>query len=241
MLRGWINSVSIRVTLPLYLQISERLTRDIAAGLTPDGSRLPPEATMARALGVSVGTLRKALGELTARGMLVRRQGSGNYVRLPGRPVGIYGFLHLELHGGGGMPGARTLEVDRIDECGELPWRRAWRIRRLRRLNDAPAALEEIWIDARHAENLEASCLPETLYRFYATRFGLHIDRVEDRIGPGVMPDWGPPEFPLRPGAACGRVDRRAESRERRVEEISRTWFDPAIATYVARWREEEA
>lgn len=47
--------------LPKYLQVSESLIRDIGAGVLADGTRLPPEREMAADLGISVGTLRKAL------------------------------------------------------------------------------------------------------------------------------------------------------------------------------------
>jgi len=50
--------------LPKYIQISERLIREIAAGHIADGARLPPEREMAADLGIAVGTLRKALGDL---------------------------------------------------------------------------------------------------------------------------------------------------------------------------------
>jgi len=47
--------------LPKYVQISEMLIREIAAGHLADGARLPPERDMAADLDISVGTLRKAL------------------------------------------------------------------------------------------------------------------------------------------------------------------------------------
>ena len=51
-------------TLPMFVQVSELLIREIAAGRLIDGERLPPEREMAKSLHVSVGTLRKALAEL---------------------------------------------------------------------------------------------------------------------------------------------------------------------------------
>ena len=229
--------------LPLYLQIGERLTRDIAAGTYPDGTRLPPEMELARAFGVSVGTLRKALAELTARGLLIRRHGSGNYVRNAAGPTGIYAFFHLELRDGAGMPTARTLSADRVATPAEddVPWAEAWRIRRLRLLNDTPAAFEEIWIDAAHAATMDAASLPDSLYRHYASAFGLRIARVEDRITEGICPAWVPPGSPMGPQASCGMVLRRAESLERRLVELSRTWFDSSLVAYVARWNAEAA
>lgn len=228
--------------LPIYLQISERLTREIAAGVLVDGSRLPPEIELARSLGVSVGTLRKALAEVAARGLLTRRQGSGNYVRRNASPTGIYAFFHLELRNGGGMPGARTLSAERVRPDGPTgaPWDPGWRIRRLRLIDGRPAALEEIWIDAAHALTMDAESVPESLYRHYASAFGLRIARVEDQVRDGVCPDWAPPDSPLAAGSTCGLVLRRAESREKRLAEVSRTWFDTSRVAYVARWVEEE-
>jgi len=226
--------------LPRYLQISERLTRDIAAGILRDGERLPPEVEFARSLGVSVGTLRKALAELSARGLLTRRQGSGNYVRRSASPTGIYAFFHLELKSGGGLPGARTLSADLIRPADrtDAPWDEVWRIRRLRLLDGRAAALEEIWIDAANAVAIDAHTLPESLYRHYAAAFGLWIARVEDRVRDGTVPDWTPPDSDLAPGSVCGLVLRRAESRETRMAEVSWTWFDTSRVAYVARWSE---
>ena len=50
--------------LPKYVQISERLIREIAAGHIADGARLPPERDMAAEFGIAVGTLRKSLADL---------------------------------------------------------------------------------------------------------------------------------------------------------------------------------
>ena len=75
-------------TLPVYLQIAELLIRDIAAGRLVEGERLPPERDMAVDFNVSVGTLRKSLHELAAKGFLERIQGSGNYVKSGGSAGG---------------------------------------------------------------------------------------------------------------------------------------------------------
>ena len=100
--------------LPLYIQISELLTREIAAGIWPDGSRLPTEAELAKSLGVAVGTLRKALAELEQRELLVRIQGSGTYVRARPKTGAIYEFFHLELKQGAGLPTAHILSLDKL-------------------------------------------------------------------------------------------------------------------------------
>ncbi|MGR3637926.1 GntR family transcriptional regulator, partial [Alterinioella nitratireducens] len=107
--------------LPLYLQISEMLIRDIASGRLPRGTRLPPEREMAKSLDTSVGTLRKSLAELEEKGLLERRQGSGNYVKGSSAPEGIYALYRLELLEGGGLPTARILDVQRLPKPADLP------------------------------------------------------------------------------------------------------------------------
>ena len=52
---------------------------------------------MAEDLGISIGTLRKALADLTEKGLLERIQGSGNYIRQGGTQESVYAMFRLEL------------------------------------------------------------------------------------------------------------------------------------------------
>lgn len=225
--------------LPAYLRIAEMLTRDIAAGRLPDGARLPPERELAPQLSVSVGTLRKALSELEARGLLTRRHGSGNYVQFDGRAAAGYSMFRLELTAGGGHPSAQAIDVARLAKPAALadlgPDPQAFRIRRLRFLSDVPVAIEDIWLDGRFGAQLEIEAVGSSLYRHYQEAFGLWILRAEDRISADVVPDWAPGAFPLRPGATAARIDRVAWDQDDRVAEMSVTHFDPTRAAYRAR------
>ena len=226
-------------SLPLYLQISELLIRDIAAGRLADGERLPPEREMAAQLGIAVGTLRRALADLTEKGLLERIQGSGNYVRQQPAPKSVYALFRLELAEGGGLPTAQVLSVDRVAKPGDLPAfgrsDASWRIRRLRRLSGTPAAVEEIFLDAAHAAVLRAEDLSESLYLHYRNVLGLWIQRAEDRIDQGPLPDWAPDAFAHPPGALLPRITRISWAQDNSRAEVSRSWFDPLRVQYVAR------
>lgn len=228
--------------LPLYIQISELLTREIAAGIWPDGSRLPTEAELAKSLGVAVGTLRKALAELEQRELLVRIQGSGTYVRARPKTGAIYEFFHLELKQGAGLPTARILSLDKLPhpdfapQFGDGVSSEAWRVRRLRFLGDTPAALEEIWFDARHAPCLSIDSITESMHLFYRENLGFWIARVEDRVAIDPCPGFGPGCLPFTPGQPLGHVERISWGNTDTVEEYSRNWFDPETVAYIARW-----
>lgn len=226
-------------SLPIYVQITELLVRDIAAGRLIDGEKLPPERDMAEELGIAVGTLRKALAELQNRGLLERIQGSGNYVRAISDPKSVYAMFRLELLGGGGLPTAEILSIDRLPKPSELPSfgssKEAHRIRRLRRLSGRPSALEEIWLDGSYVETIDIEAVSESLYLFYRTKLSLWIARAEDQIGLDVVPDWAPASFGQKPGAPATHIQRISQDQEGVRAEVSRTWLDHTVARYVAR------
>ena len=226
-------------SLPIYLQITELLIRDIAAGRLIDGDKLPPEREMAEYLGIAVGTLRKALSELQAHGMLERVQGSGNYVRAVSDPKSVYAMFRLELLEGGGLPTAEVLDVARLPKPDSLPRfgksPDGHRIRRIRRLSGKPAAIEEIWLDGSYVDRIEPADLSESLYLYYRTRIGLRIVRAEDRIGLDVVPDWSPGVFGPPPGASVVHILRTSDDQDGSRAEVSRTWLDHDVARYVSR------
>lgn len=226
-------------TLPKYIQISEMLIRDIAAGQLADGARLPAERDMARGLGISVGTLRKALADLESKGLLERVQGSGNYVRQKVDVSSIYSFFRLETLSGGGLPRAKVLSVDRLPKPETAPAfgqaSDGHRIRRLRWLGDELIALEEIWLDGAVCQHIQASDLSDSLYLFYRQSLGIVVGAVEDRIGVAAIPDWVPQGFHLPAGHIAGFVERIGYGGATMPVEFSRTWYDPARSRYVSR------
>ncbi len=228
-----------RAALPKYVQVSEMLIREIAAGHLADGARLPPEREMAADLSVSVGTLRKALADLDTKGLLDRVQGSGNYVRAGGASDSVYAFFRLELKGGGGLPTAEVLSVDRRAKPAQAPAfgpsAQAHRIRRLRRLSGEAAAMEEIWLDGSYAKVVQQEDLSESLYLFYKRALGLIIARAEDRLGVAPVPDWAPAAFPRGPGEAVGFIERVSWAQDGAPAEYSRTWFDDHRVAYINR------
>lgn len=73
---------------PLKFQaLADDLRRGILAGIWPVGSRLPTEDQLAARNGLSLTTVRRALDELVAAGLVVRRQGAGSFVAARSDPA----------------------------------------------------------------------------------------------------------------------------------------------------------
>lgn len=75
-----ITAVGRFSTRPLYLQVKDTLVQRIVAGAWKPGSAIPNEIDLSRELGISVGTVRKALDEMETERLISRRQGRGTFV-----------------------------------------------------------------------------------------------------------------------------------------------------------------
>ena len=223
--------------LPKYVQIAEMLIRDMGAGRLVDGTRLPPEREMAEELGIAVGTLRKSLDVLADKGLLDRIQGSGNYVRVKPDVSSVYSFLRIERLEGGGLPTAEMLSVDELIAPRSAGFRSAtgYRFRRLRFMDEIPAAMEEIWLDGAVANGVDAAAISESLYLYYREVLGVVVTSAEDRVNVSKVPDWADARFGLDVGDMAGYVERTGRDQSGEIIEFSMTWFDPDQINYVSR------
>lgn len=73
---------------PIYLRIVEALSRDVASGNLVGGDALPPHRNLAKALGVSPGTITRAYLEAEMRGLIEGHVGRGTRVSGLVAPVG---------------------------------------------------------------------------------------------------------------------------------------------------------
>ena len=80
---------------PLYLQIKKRITESLADGFWHPAQSIPSETELARSFNVSQGTIRKAIDELAAENILIRRQGKGTFVASHNEEGSQLRFLRL--------------------------------------------------------------------------------------------------------------------------------------------------
>ena len=78
---------------PLYRQIKGLITRELQAGVWKPAEAIPSEQDLAARFKVSQGTVRKAIDELAAENLLVRRQGKGTFVATHAEQQIQYRFL----------------------------------------------------------------------------------------------------------------------------------------------------
>jgi len=155
---------------PLYLQLKAALEERIRTGALSPGQALPSERRLAEMLGVSRLTVRRALDELVAGGVLTRRQGSGTYVtpRVE-QPLSVLSGFSEDMRARGMVPGSRWVKRERGQasptEAMTLslaPGEPVVRLLRVRTADGRPMAVEHAVIPARFLP--DPGAVGESLY-----------------------------------------------------------------------------
>jgi GntR family transcriptional regulator len=175
---------------PLYRQVYDTLLRRLADAVWQPGQILPSEGQLAAELGVSQGTVRKALDALTADSLLVRRQGRGTFVADHDDKQSVFRFFKLRPdREGTGMPTSRVTAIAEApasaDERARLDLARAARVVRIERVRLVDTRLcvaETISVPAGLFPGIAGLELPNTLYSLYAARFGITIATANERL-----------------------------------------------------------
>src|SRR6202049_2326065 len=148
--RGRTDTVLDRESpVPLYYQLAQNMETAIRSGQLSSGSHLENEIELARQLGVSRPTVRRAIGLLANRGLVIRRHGIGTLV-VPvrvRRPVRL-SSLYDDLKESGQAPTTRLLAFEIVPAPAEVAsalqitrGTRALYFERLRHATDQPIAL----------------------------------------------------------------------------------------------------
>ena len=178
---------------PLYRQIKSLIVQALESGEWRPGEAIPSEQELAARFGVSQGTVRKAVDELAAENVLVRKQGKGTFVVSHHDPRQFFRFLRLVPDDGSltqpqsvpldcwrakaGQEAARVLQIPVGDPIIIL--------RRVLKFSGKPVVLDEIYLPGEVFEGLTLDTLKEwkgSLYSFFETRFGVRMLRAEEHI-----------------------------------------------------------
>jgi DNA-binding transcriptional regulator YhcF (GntR family) len=89
---------------PLYRQIKSLAIQALASGEWQPGQAIPSEQELAQRFQVSQGTVRKAIDEMVAENLLMRRQGKGTFVTSHTDPRALFRFLRLTPDSGERVP-----------------------------------------------------------------------------------------------------------------------------------------
>jgi GntR family transcriptional regulator len=181
---------------PLYRQIKGLILNSLRSGQWRSGEVIPSEVELAARFQVSQGTVRKAIDELAAENLLLRRQGRGTFVATHAEQQVQFRFLKLVPDNG--PPGSEGPARRHIIECrrsrASADVARALALRsgeavfqicRVLSFAGTPAILEHIWLPAASFKGLTAERLASykgPMYALFETEFNLRMIRAKEKI-----------------------------------------------------------
>ena len=181
---------------PLYQQIKGLILQSLQAGEWKPGEAIPSEMDLAARFRVSQGTVRKAIDELAAENLVVRRQGKGTFVATHAEQHVQYRFLKLVPDSGDlsaeGPAQRDVLECKRVRAGAEIARALALRsgdavvqVRRTLSFGGVPTILEDLWLPGQAFQGLTAEQMAGyhgPTYAMFELEFGVRMVRAEEKL-----------------------------------------------------------
>ena len=181
---------------PLYQQIKILILQSLQTGEWKPGEPIPSEMELAARFRVSQGTVRKAIDELAAENLVVRRQGKGTFVATHAEHHVQYRFLRLMPNNGDinseGPAERQIIDCKSLRAPAHIAHPLALRagesvlqLRRVLAFQGTPTILEDVWLPGGPFKGLTAERLSNyrgPMYALFETEFGVSMVRAEEKI-----------------------------------------------------------
>jgi GntR family transcriptional regulator len=181
---------------PLYQQIKGLILQSLQAGEWKPGESIPSEMELAARFRVSQGTVRKAIDELAAENLVVRRQGKGTFVATHSEQHVRYRFLKLMPDSGDqgseGPAQRDVLDCRRARASADIARALSLRsgdtvvqVRRILSFGGVPTILEDLWLPGNAFKGLNAEQMANyrgPTYAMFEVEFGVRMVRAEEKI-----------------------------------------------------------
>lgn len=181
---------------PLYRQIKTLILDSLRSGEWKPGESIPSEMDLAARFRVSQGTVRKAIDELAAENLLVRRQGKGTFVATHAEQQVRYRFLRLMPDSGNqdseGPAHRAVLDCRRVRASADVARALGLRagdsviqVRRVLSFGTVPTILEDLWLPGNAFKGLTSQQMAGhhgPTYALFEVEFGIRMVRAEEKI-----------------------------------------------------------
>lgn len=182
------------------------MVQSLEAGEWKPGEAIPSEIDLASRFRVSQGTVRKAIDELAAENLVMRRQGKGTFVATHAEQHVQYRFLRLVPDAAGSIGNdamqREIVDFKRLrasaDVARALALRTSDAVLQVRRVLSlprqggfVPTILEDLWLPGTSFKGLTAQRLADyrgAMYALFELEFGMRMVRAVEKIR-AVLPD----------------------------------------------------
>lgn len=178
---------------PLYKEVKRKIIESVRNGEWKPGDVIPSEKKLCERFGVSMGTIRKAVDELSGEGFLIRQQGRGTFVATHNQDRYLFAFFHVVRQDG--YKEYPTVELAEFEKVKAAPYAatmlrvdpgsRLLRFVNTLELGGAPVVIDEVLLPEQLFSGLTEKTLrerPATLYQLYQENFSVTVIHTQERL-----------------------------------------------------------
>ena len=237
----WRNPAALGAT-PHYIALRDQIAHRIETGELPRGEKLPSERQMQDGAGIARGTIREALSQLEAEGLIYRRDRSGWYVCPepviydPTRWAGFMTYVAEQ----GRRPETQTLSTveapagDAGRQLGVASSTPIYVITRRRLVDGRPVLVERIMVNPKLAPDLFRFSLDGSLTRILKAEYGVEVVRNRVDMRPCALIRDEAAALGVKSGTPGLKVVRSSFDRDGRVVEYDQEfWRHDAVRIHV--------
>ncbi|MEJ5021437.1 GntR family transcriptional regulator [Ochrobactrum vermis] len=230
---------------PLYARVETSLADDISSGLLPTGSQLPPEERLIERFGVSRTTVRKAVENMVARGLVEIRRGKGTFVAQPKvtqKLTELTGFVE-DMQALGRAATAQLLDKEIVSADADVAKQLAlpfgtlvMRIRRVRLADGVAMSLDETYLPREIGEKIVTHDLDvEPIFTLLEDRYDLPLIEAEYRLEAiSAAPDVAA-ALAVEPGSAVFLIERTSYTEGHRAIDYEKLHYRGDLISFVTR------
>lgn len=197
--------------------ICHALQEQIDRGLLPSGSKLPAERKLSELFDTTRITLREALGQLEAQGLIYREERRGWFVspaRIAYNPL-VRTHFHAMVAGQGRVPATEVLsarlmpapaEVCQTLELAALS--SVYQVCRARRIDGRLVLYVEHYLNPAYFPGILEFDLTRSLTDLYASEYGIHYGRVRFDMVPTALHAEAAASLKVATGSPALRITR---------------------------------
>lgn len=231
--------------LPLYAKVESALADDIAAGSLVPGDQIPAEDRLIARFAVSRTTVRKAVENLVARGLLEIRRGKGTFIATPPlrqELTALTGFVE-DMVALGRNPTARLLGVERISATAEVAKHLdlaigalVYRIERVRLADGAAVSFDETFLPEEIGARVAAADLEaEPIFTVLEETCGIPLVEAQYQLEAAAVDRRAAQALGIKVGSPIFLIERTSYTEGQRPVDYEKLHYRGELIKFVIR------
>lgn len=228
---------------PLYAKVEAALAAEIASAILAPGSQLPPEDRLIARFGVSRTTVRKAIENLVARGLVEIRRGKGTFVAQPKvtqNLTELTGFVE-DMLALGRTPTARLLDKQVVPADADVARQLdvplgslVMRIQRVRLADGIAMSFDETYLPREIGEKIVTHDLDaEPIFSLLEDRYCLPLTGAEYRLEAVIATPDIAQALAVEPGSAIFLIKRTSYTGEHHPIDYEKLYYRGDLISFV--------